>query len=156
MVGGELFFYAVSWISNYFPLSLLSTAAAAAATNNMRLCPSDVLERGFSALNAYGPDFKPKWCQARIDDFKKFYGSTPIVLTDIWHDMMTTDICLKLTNLYKFLMAHHFLWAYPKNSKLLASTFKHIGERDARGEELWRWVNDSTVESEENCVGQKP
>jgi hypothetical protein len=23
-------------------------------------------------------------------------------------------------------VAHHFLWAYPKNAKLLASTFKHI------------------------------
>jgi hypothetical protein len=61
--------------------------------------------------------------------------------------MMTTNICLKLTisdksdkGFDKFLMAHHFLWAYPKNSKLLVSTFKHIGERDAQGEELWRWV----------------
>ena len=48
-------------------------------TNNMRLCPVEVLERGFSALNAYGPEFKPKWCKARVDDFKQFYGSTPVV-----------------------------------------------------------------------------
>ena len=48
-------------------------------------------------LNAYGPEFKPEWCKARLDDFKKFYGSTPVVLTDIWHGMMTTDICLQLT-----------------------------------------------------------
>jgi hypothetical protein len=32
----------------------------AATTNNMRLCPDEVLERRFSALNAYGPEFKPK------------------------------------------------------------------------------------------------
>ena len=34
-------------------------------------------------MNAYGPEFKPKWCKARVDDFKQFYGSTPVVLTDI-------------------------------------------------------------------------
>jgi hypothetical protein len=119
----------------------------ATITNNMRLCPADVLDRGFSALNAHGPDFKPKWCKARIDDFKHFCGSTPVVLTDTWHDMMTTDIYLNLTisdksdkGFDKFLTAHHFLWACPKNSKLLASTFAHIGERDARGEQPWRWV----------------
>jgi hypothetical protein len=61
--------------------------------------------------------------------------------------MMTTNICLKLSiseksdkGFDKFLIAHHFLWAYPQNLKLPASTFKHIGERDAGGEELWRWV----------------
>jgi hypothetical protein len=27
----------------------------AATTNNIRLCPDEVLKRGFSALNAYGP-----------------------------------------------------------------------------------------------------
>jgi hypothetical protein len=128
----------------------------------MRLCPDEVLERGFSALNAYGPEFKPKWCKARLDDFKQFYGSTPVVLTDIWHDMMTTDICLKLTILDKsdkgfdkFLMAHHFLWAYPKNSKLLVSTFKHIGERDARGKELWRWVEMIAQLKEKKIVWDK-
>jgi hypothetical protein len=98
-------------------------------------------------LNAYGPEFKPKWCKASVDDFKQFYGLTPVVLTDIWQHMMTTNICLKLTisnksdkGFDKFLMAHHFLWAYPKKLKLLASTFTHIGKQDARGEELWRWV----------------
>jgi hypothetical protein len=106
----------------------------------------------------YGPEFKPKWCKARVDDFKQFYGSTPAVLTDIWHHMMTTDTCLKLTisdksdkGFNKFLMAHHFLWAYPKHSKLLVSTFKHIGEQDARGENMALGENDSTIESEENC-----
>jgi hypothetical protein len=86
-------------------------------------------------LNAYGPEFKPEWCKASLDDFKKFYGLTRVVLTHIWHDMMTTDISLQLTisdksdkGFDKFLVAQHFLWAYPKNSKLLASTSKHIGE----------------------------
>jgi hypothetical protein len=38
-----------------------------------------------------------------------------------------------------FFVAHHFLWAYPKNLKLLAAAFgmsKNMGE----GEKLWRWI----------------
>jgi hypothetical protein len=54
-------------------------------------------KRGFSTLNAYGPEFKPECCTARLDDFKQFYGSTSVVLTDVWHDMMTTNISLQLT-----------------------------------------------------------
>jgi hypothetical protein len=26
-------------------------------------------------MHTYGPEFKPEWCKARLDDFKKFYGS---------------------------------------------------------------------------------
>jgi hypothetical protein len=59
---------------------------------------------------------------------------------------MTTDIETGLTERDKsdngfrmHLLAHHFLWAYPKNSKILASQFR-ICERNSRGEPLWRWV----------------
>jgi hypothetical protein len=95
-------------------------------------------------LNAYGPEFKPEWCKARLDDFKKFYGLTPAVLTDIWHDMMTTDISLQLTisdksdkGLTSSWWPTIFFGHTRKNSKLLASTFKLIGKQDAQREELF-------------------
>jgi hypothetical protein len=38
-----------------------------------------------------------------------------------------------------FLIAHNFLWAYPKNAQLLATSFG-VCERQVQGENLWRWV----------------
>ena len=37
------------------------------------------------------------------------------------------------------MMAHHFLWTYPKNSHMLACRFK-ICEVYSRGEPLWKWI----------------
>jgi hypothetical protein len=38
-----------------------------------------------------------------------------------------------------FLIAHFFLWTYPKNAGLLASHFK-ICASYAQGETLWTWI----------------
>ncbi len=38
-----------------------------------------------------------------------------------------------------FLLVHHFLWAYPKYAKTLASAFS-VCERLVQGDNLWRWV----------------
>jgi hypothetical protein len=38
-----------------------------------------------------------------------------------------------------FLIATHFIWAYPKNGEMLASRFG-IGLRQVQGKNLWRWV----------------
>ena len=39
-----------------------------------------------------------------------------------------------------FLAAHHLLWAYPKNTSMLASTMDMARCR-AEGEPIWRWVD---------------
>jgi hypothetical protein len=69
-----------------------------------------------------------------------------VVLANMWHDMITTEIDLGMEHkdvsdkgFKMFLIAHHFLWTYPKNAKLLASRFG-ICERYVRGENLWRWI----------------
>jgi hypothetical protein len=38
-----------------------------------------------------------------------------------------------------FLIVHHFIWAYPKNAQLLATSFG-VCERQVQGENLWKWV----------------
>jgi hypothetical protein len=65
----------------------------------------------------------------------------------MWYDLSTTDIPdaqleekEKLDKGFKmFLVAHHFLWTYPKNANLLASRF-NICERYSRGDPLWSWI----------------
>ena len=65
----------------------------------------------------------------------------------MWYDLTTTDIPdAVLTDEEKtpkgfrmFLMAHYFLWTYPKNAELLASRFG-TNEQYARGKRLWNWI----------------
>ena len=79
--------------------------------------------------------------------FKKTYGSSKCVLAAMWQDLLITIVDdAKLegrerseTGLKMFLIAHCFLWTYPKNATLLANQF-HICERNARGENLWKWI----------------
>jgi hypothetical protein len=57
--------------------------------------------------------------------FHSHYGSNDVNLASMWHDLMTTTIPdAKLTAKVKsekgfkaFMMAHHFLWTYPKNAE---------------------------------------
>jgi hypothetical protein len=107
------------------------------------LSPLDVLKKGFAAA---GLTDVTEWTETGTKLFRSHYGSSPVVIANIWYDLMTTDTCTGLTekdesdNGFRMhLIAHHFLWAYPKNSKLLASLF-HICDRNIRGEPLWRWV----------------
>jgi hypothetical protein len=94
---------------------------------------NDVLRRGSQGCKGGPFDIKL---------FKKHYGSHPAVLARMWDDMGET-ILLEKDKTEKgfkfFLIATHFLWAYPKNGELLASRFG-VGLRQVQGENLWRWV----------------
>jgi len=65
----------------------------------------------------------------------------------MWYDLCNTDLPdARLADEEKtsggfrrFMMAHYFLWNYPRNSHLLSSRFG-ICERNCRGEPLWRWI----------------
>jgi hypothetical protein len=110
----------------------------------MLLSPADVLKRGLKYLQI---DFSKKSEAKKNKDFHKHYGSSTLVLANMWYDLTVSDIaearisepeqCDK--GFKMFLMAHFFLWTYPKNADLLASRFR-IGERCSRGEPLWLWI----------------
>jgi hypothetical protein len=63
----------------------------------------------------------------KVEDFKAHYGSSPLVIVAIWHDLQDTSI--KEAKLEKeeksvkgfkwFMIAHFFLWTYPKNVNLM-------------------------------------
>jgi len=110
----------------------------------MLLSPKDVLENGLEYVNR---QFQIKSEANNMAEFRKFYGSSPLDLAEIWFDLMHTTIegaCVddkdKGDQGFKmFMVSHHFLWTYPKNASLLANTFD-IPERYSRGEPIWRWV----------------
>ena len=76
------------------------------------------------------------------------YGSTPEVMANMWSDLLRSDIpnaiCTEdnksLDGFRHFLMAHCFLWGYPRNFTWLRVMFFPIGEKESQGERFWRWV----------------
>ena len=79
--------------------------------------------------------------------FNKHYGSSPKTLADIWNTLILTEILAakvskgeKLAKgIKQFLLAHYWLWTYPKNAAITASHL-HLGEKSCRGKELWKWI----------------
>ena len=97
-------------------------------------------------FNGNGLDWKSREKRELI--FHKHYGSSPLVLATMWYDLINTDILkpeLKMSKkdkergFKKFMTAHFFLWAYPKNCEMLASRFD-ICQDYARGTHVWIWI----------------
>ena len=76
--------------------------------------------------------------------FRKYFGSSPLDLAEMWYDLNHTNIPAAWLNtkgwlpkeVKFFLMGNYWLWTYPKNAQVLASTFK-ICKRNCRGEPVW-------------------
>jgi hypothetical protein len=115
------------------------------AAQTMFLSTRDVERKGLAVFHTSVERKSRKW---KLEEFHAhYYGSDALELADVWYDLTTTDIeGAQLTATEKsekgfrfFLMAHHFLWTYPKNSRNISSRFK-ICECYCRGKSRWTWV----------------
>jgi hypothetical protein len=69
------------------------------------------------------------------------------LLLSMWYDTIHTDISAARIDekeqsdagFRMFLVAHFFLWTYPKNAQLIVSCFR-ICEKYSRGRHLWKWI----------------
>jgi hypothetical protein len=103
--------------------------------------PSQILTWGLKFAGCH-----PRTLNLQLEDFKTHYGSYPVTLADMWFDLCAaTDIADPLSEKEKgieglkhFLIAHFFLWVYPRNMNLVSSRFK-VCVRYLEGEFLWRW-----------------
>lgn len=75
--------------------------------------------------------------------FKQHLGSSTNVLCVMWSDLHLFSLLSKKESSYKglkmFMIAHYFLYSYPRNSTQISSMFQ-ICERYTRGKPLWDWV----------------
>lgn len=108
--------------------------------------PNEVLVRGFRTISGLGSITINDYNPTNIATFKEHFGPSPSVIAAVWSDILTTSIDLGLLpddksekGFKKLLTAIHFLWAYPKNAGILASTCGTY-KRDVEGERLWKWV----------------
>lgn len=109
----------------------------------MLLSPQDIAVLGLSTVERNFRHVSHKQTYAK---FRSHFGSSPLDLASMWYDMCNLPDIVSLPPKQKsrkgaksFLMAHYFLWTYPKNAKILASTFG-ICECLARGKYVWDWV----------------
>ena len=95
----------------------------------MILTPGQVLAKGFKACVGLPNDHDGTLNEKDINKFKKVYGSSPTVVAFTWSDLMTAeeetfqDVDRSEKGFKRFLIAIHFVWAYPKNADLLALAF---------------------------------
>lgn len=114
----------------------------------MLLSANDVLRAGLEHA-AHIPFWQQKSMsrKSKAQIFHDLFGSTPLDLSDMWFDLQQGDYNgASLTvkeNTEKgfkmFMMAHFFLWVYPRNCRVLSRTF-NICERYCRGKPLWNWI----------------
>lgn len=112
----------------------------------MFIAPTEVLIDG---LDLVGVRYRRWSAKTRALEFHRHYGSSPLDIADIWYDLVQGDYLpdeLKLASneknkrgFKKYMMCQFWLWIYPKNSSLLATSYKTC-ERYCRGEHIWKWV----------------
>jgi len=110
--------------------------------------PDEVMETGLKIMGFSHEKQAERSHGVNWDEFKSHFGSAPAVLAAQWHDLCTTNVLgaqlpVKDTGekgLKLFLMAHYFLWTYPKNRFTLASRFG-VCDKRASGASLWTWVS---------------
>jgi predicted GIY-YIG superfamily endonuclease len=96
------------------------------------LSPLDVMTRGLGYIGISQEEQARMLDHDKVEDFKAHNGSSPLVIAAIWHDLQDTSI--KEAKLEKeeksvkgfkwFMIAHFFLWTYPKNVNLMKTRFK--------------------------------
>lgn len=103
----------------------------------------DIALELLAGVNARGkPD---EWKEV---EFRSHYGTSSAVIANQWYDLCTTEIDgaklgageMSSAGFKRFMMAHFFMWQYPKNARTFGSRFG-VCERLSRGEPVWHWVD---------------
>lgn len=89
-----------------------------------------------------------KWSDSFKDEvFQWHYGSAPMDVAEIWFDLQAGEIPGASLNKHensivgfkRFMMAHFYLWVYPKNAGLIATRFG-MCKTYCQGEHLHKWI----------------
>lgn len=148
--------------TNLFASQIRQTSLANHKPPTMLLSPSQVGMRGLALRRIFDNGNKPMTDKRKEELFRKEYGSGSLDLAEMWFDLCSTDIPKsKLKERHKsekgfkmFMVAHHFLWMYPKNAQVLANNFG-ICEKYARGVKLWGWIRQIACLKKKKIVWDK-
>ena len=93
----------------------------------MQITAEQILPKGLRHMDVSDEEMDSRSKESNEAEFKAHFGPAPRTATQIWNDTCTTNAEeAKLTKkeksekgLGEFLAALHFLWANPKNCKVL-------------------------------------
>ena len=123
----------------------------------MLLSPNDVRERGLEIMSVRCQRKDEKRLQL---EFHKHFGSSPLDIADMWHDLCCYDenVLSKKEKSEKgfkqFLAAHYWLWARPKNVEMFASRFGCCKDH-VQGKHLWKWIECIADSAQKKIVWEK-
>lgn len=105
------------------------------------MSPDDVLQAGLEAVGT--KKLVKMKLSVKASRFKLLYGSSHLLLSDMWDDLRTNGLLVANEDNEKgfrsFLVAMHFLWVCPRNSTVLGSQFGLAG-RTVESDRLWPWI----------------
>ena len=111
------------------------------------LTASEVVVRAFRAFSGLPNNHNGVVTEGDIKLFRKHFGASPTTIASLWCDLISHKEMINMPEkddtergFKKFLIAVHFLWAYPKNGDILATAFQ-VNLRQVQGENLWVWVH---------------
>ena len=104
------------------------------------LSPANILALGIRYLGVY----RPRSFNGQIELFREHYGTSHVVLANIWRDLTNTDIedarldekDRNEKGFKMFMIAYYFLFTYPKNRGLIQSRFG-VCKKYCGGNKLW-------------------
>ena len=114
----------------------------------MILSVNDVLQLGLRVAKMSDAEQQAKGQAACVAIFRGLYGPPPVVVQEVWEDLCNSTIATaripdneKIMKGFKmFMIALYFLWTYPKNARMIECHFSPIGQKNTRGEPLWKWI----------------
>ncbi|CAJ1939693.1 unnamed protein product [Cylindrotheca closterium] len=130
-------------------------------SNTFLLSPEVARETALGFLTGVHPEGgqPAKWQE---EMFTAHYGSSLLVIANQWFNLCHTNIEeAKLTakeetaeGFKRFMMAHFFMWQYPKNAPTFGSRFG-VCERLSCGDPVFHWVNKIAALHEKLIVWKK-
>jgi hypothetical protein len=123
------------------------------------LSPSDVMQKGLGYIGIGRGQQAKMSLKAKVEDFKAHYGSSPLVIADIWHDLCHNSIeAARLEEketsekgFKRYMLSHFYLWSYPKNVNLM-KTRQNLQALSGRQRVMVLAHKDWSFEGQEDCV----
>jgi hypothetical protein len=126
----------------HHPHPPISTSQSTESTAMLLLSPS-VLKMGLKYINVFEEQQKSMTPSFREEVFHWHYGSSSLVVAQMFYDLQQGGFLSPKQNTLKgfkrYMIAHFFLWIYPKNAGVTSTQFG-VCQRYCKGDPLWTWI----------------
>ena len=109
----------------------------------MFIDPPKCLELGLTFVQISAAEQSLMSAAAKLHEFRSFYGSTPLDIAEMWYDLkhhgILTEKDISMTGFKKYMVAHYYLYSYPRNATQTKRIFKACKDY-VTGKHLWGMI----------------